>query len=594
MSTASMNETLLESVSMNSPLLTYGEHIAMIESKDDIDNEPAPPVEPNKIFAKENKITSDIVSYGSASASSSDFRIGGLGRSRGRKAKFQQNRIRGLYDDPDTEEGGDVENDAMKARKEGVVVFCPRKDAGPEGGWLCFVVDSVDQQRRACALRTVIDLSSALEGVGMKLTPGMGLEYPCTYVLGTRRQRWALLGGEVEGLTGETAISVRLRVIEVPLTDSSNYSASESIGIAATPRNDNEADADTPDIDREAHPFADTAAKPDYVVPPVGSFRKHCNICKQQFTIMHPFYHLLCGRCGNFNLEKRMQTTAMKGYVCLVTGGRVRIGYQICLKLLRAGATVITTTRWPRDAVLRYSSEHDYAEWSSNLSIDFLEMSDMALVESYCEDVMKRHGRIHVLINNAAQTLTRPKDWTAKMDALEKDSYPLSITSSDSLASITNGPVSPPTSTRDNNNGIMILSTCGDELIRRSKDEAGHWITLDGSGQPLDLSGVNSWSKRLGEISTEECVQTLAVNATAPFVLCSKLKQALVPVPGSDRCSLDSLAGHIVNVTALEGKFNVGKKSGGHPHTNMAKAALNMLTLTSARCPIRCYLECSR
>ena len=44
----------------------------------------------------------------------------------------------------------------------------------------------------------------------------------------------------------------------------------------------------------------------------------------------------------------------IKGYICLVTGGRVRIGYQICLKLLRAGATVITTTRWPTDAVLRY------------------------------------------------------------------------------------------------------------------------------------------------------------------------------------------------------------------------------------------------
>jgi NAD(P)-dependent dehydrogenase (short-subunit alcohol dehydrogenase family) len=377
-------------------------------------------------------------------------------------------------------------------------------------------------------------------------------------------------------LSGETAISVRLRIAEEKLVNVNSNSSS--------PANE-ETDPEFTDV--EPFQTLQSVDREGFVVPPVGSFRKHCNICKQQFSVKHPFYHLLCGRCGDFNLEKRLQTSDMDGYICLVTGGRVRIGYQICLKLLRAKATVITTTRWPRDAVLRYSSEHDYELWSKNLSIDYLELSDIPSVEAYCDKLAGRYRRIHVLINNAAQTITRPAEWTTKMNALESDSFPLTLTSSETLARITDGIVQasnmdlPPAGS---NTVTSVMSKYGTEVIRRSKDDSGNWITLDGSGQPLDLSGVNSWSKRLGEISTEECIQTLAVNVTAPFVFCSKLKHLLLPamvLVGDSR--LNNEAGHIVNVTALEGKFNVGKKSAGHPHTNMAKAALNMLTLTAAR-----------
>ena len=93
--------------------------------------------------------------------------------------------------------------------------------------------------------------------------------------------------------------------------------------------------------------------------------------------------------------------------------------------------------------------------------------------------------------------------------------------------------------------------------------------------------------------------QTVAVNAMAPFILCSQLLQLMKSANiennndndeiDDDRCNNNNrnnrniIYSHIVNVTALEGKFNVGKKSGGHPHTNMSKAALNMLTLTAAR-----------
>jgi NAD(P)-dependent dehydrogenase (short-subunit alcohol dehydrogenase family) len=64
------------------------------------------------------------------------------------------------------------------------------------------------------------------------------------------------------------------------------------------------------------------------------------------------------------------------------------------------------------------------------------------------------------------------------------------------------------------------------------------------------------------------------VNAVAPFVLCNKL----TPLMEKDNTGQK----HIVNVSAMEGKFLRFKKGDRHPHTNMAKAALNMLTHTSA------------
>ena len=79
---------------------------------------------------------------------------------------------------------------------------------------------------------------------------------------------------------------------------------------------------------------------------------------------------------------------------------------------------------------------------------------------------------------------------------------------------------------------------------------------LDESRQPLDLSGKNSWSRRLGEVSTAELLHTMAANAIAPFVLCSRLRPLLSAPEGT------APWGHIINVSALEGKFSVsGKKS---------------------------------
>src|SRR5580765_4637148 len=75
----------------------------------------------------------------------------------------------------------------------------------------------------------------------------------------------------------------------------------------------------------------------------------HCYVCKQQYREIHHFYDQLCPTCAALNFFKRTELADLRGRVALLTGGRVKIGYQTGLKLLRSGAQLIVTTRFPRD-----------------------------------------------------------------------------------------------------------------------------------------------------------------------------------------------------------------------------------------------------
>lgn len=493
--------------------------------------------------------------------------------------RFDKSKVRGMYEDITVSE----ESGAL--RRNGHLYLVPR-GGSTEGGWIGFVVDDDDARKRAVSLRTVQILLSSLEKLGHTLLAGEMACRTCTYVIGERQQRWALLGGAIQGLCGETAISVLLSADEATLSSSHN-----KLLVDALP---------------ESSSVEKTA---EMSIPPMGSFRRYCNICKQQYLQVHFFYHQLCSPCGDINYDKRLAMADMRGKLCLVSGGRVRIGYQIVLKLLRAGADVIATTRWVHDAALRYSYESDFSDWAHRLHIDQLELSDLAEVERYCQYLETTFSHLDVLINNAAQTITRPAGWTDKMNVLEYNALlELSKPAEKLLSSkwmLAKGLDLIPERVRllcdaarekslDAKISIaeesIVASSSGAGGIvalpqtRRVYDPSnGGWLVYDESGQPLDLSGVNSWSKRLAEVDLEEMSQTMAVNATAPFLLCSRLKHLLLP-QGLRRSAHDKVTySHIINVNALEGKFNVGKKSGGHPHTNMAKAALNMMTLTCAR-----------
>jgi NAD(P)-dependent dehydrogenase (short-subunit alcohol dehydrogenase family) len=97
---------------------------------------------------------------------------------------------------------------------------------------------------------------------------------------------------------------------------------------------------------------------------------------------------------------------------------------------------------------------------------------------------------------------------------------------------------------------------------------------LDQDLQQVDLRGRNSWRMLLSEVPSVELLEVQLVNAVAPFILNARLKPLMLRAPGRDK--------HIVNVSAVEGQFYRNFKTTRHPHTNMAKAALNMMTRTAA------------
>src|SRR5258706_5371810 len=96
---------------------------------------------------------------------------------------------------------------------------------------------------------------------------------------------------------------------------------------------------------------------------------QHCYVCKQHYSSIHHFYDQLCPKCADLNFRKRTERADLSGRVALLTGGRVKIGYQAGIKLLRAGAQLIVTTRFPRDSAVRYANEPDFETWSHRLEI---------------------------------------------------------------------------------------------------------------------------------------------------------------------------------------------------------------------------------
>ncbi|MDP5231142.1 MAG: SDR family oxidoreductase, partial [Cellulophaga sp.] len=135
---------------------------------------------------------------------------------------------------------------------------------------------------------------------------------------------------------------------------------------------------------------------------------RNCYVCKTVYTKLHHFYDTMCQDCGDFNYAKRFQTADLDGQVAIVTGSRLKIGYHITLILLRSGATVVATTRFPVDAALRFSQEDDFSKWGHRLKIHGLDLRHIPSVEIFCNFIEQQYSRLDILINNAAQTVRRP------------------------------------------------------------------------------------------------------------------------------------------------------------------------------------------
>jgi NAD(P)-dependent dehydrogenase (short-subunit alcohol dehydrogenase family) len=329
--------------------------------------------------------------------------------------------------------------------------------------------------------------------------------------------------------------------------------------------------------------------RPELITP------RACYICKGEFKRVHFFYDALCPACADFNYRKRFQSASLDGQVALITGSRLKIGYQAALMMLRAGARVIATTRFPVDSALRYSNEPDFANWNQRLHIYGLDLRHTPSVEIFCNFISQKYDRLDILVNNAAQTVRRPPGFYAHL--MEKENMKF----------------------EDLPDNVRLLlgsfQECKKKLLDVSRNQAGtdlqqplawnqkapgmglfasaklsqipyaydHTLPaekvfpqgkLDADLQQVDLREMNSWRLCLGQIPTAEMIELQLVNSIAPFVLCNKLSMMMKRQNTGQK--------HIVNVSAMEGKFSRYIKTERHPHTNMAKAALNMLTHTCA------------
>ena len=321
---------------------------------------------------------------------------------------------------------------------------------------------------------------------------------------------------------------------------------------------------------------------------------QHCYVCKQKYSTIHHFYDQLCPACADFNFAKRTELADLSGRVALLTGGRVKIGYQAGLKLLRAGAELIVTTRFPQDSAARYAQEPDFAQWGHRLQVYGLDLRHTPSVEAFCTALLATRSRLDFIINNACQTVRRPPEFYAHMMAGEtaahhdlpddirmlldgyarlRSALPQTMTASTGLPM--RAAVDAPGLTRAAE--LSQLPLLPEEwLAQRHSDVAGIFPDglLDQDLQQVDLRDRNSWRMRMAEVPSIELLEVQLVNAVAPFIINARLKPLMLRMPDRDK--------HIVNVSAVEGQFYRKFKTTRHPHTNMAKAALNMMTRTSA------------
>lgn len=294
---------------------------------------------------------------------------------------------------------------------------------------------------------------------------------------------------------------------------------------------------------------------------------RQCYICKVEYTQAHDFYHQLCPHCAQFNWAKRSARTDLSGRRALLTGGRAKIGMYIALRLLRDGAHLTITTRFPQDAARRFMACSDSADWLDRLVIVGIDLRDPAAVMSLAESVATA-GPLDVLINNAAQTVRRTPQAYAPLRQAENEPLPP-------------GP-QPELVRLDRDVAPVALATAGTELTRQALVAGAASLARHQAGTAIDAGGLipddtpqNSWTDKVGQISPVELLEVQLCNNIAPFILLNALRPAFAASSARRK--------YVVNVSAMEGVFHRGYKGPGHPHTNMAKAALNMLTRTSAR-----------
>ncbi|KAG6612517.1 uncharacterized protein IUM83_03414 [Phytophthora cinnamomi] len=334
-------------------------------------------------------------------------------------------------------------------------------------------------------------------------------------------------------------------------------------------------------------------------------YHRACYTCKVKFRKLHHFYDRMCPSCAELNYKKRLQNADLRGHIAVVTGARVKIGYEITLKLLRSGATVVATTRFPKDAAFRYAKEKDFEAWKDRLQIYGMDFRDLGVIDKFMDHIEETFGSLDILVNNATQTIRRPVHYYKHLIECEVAPVPEDMArvnqilrgnanllgSAPAAANVESGNVSV------NGAAIVSANSGSSTAISTATASAPASVHLsqmplvaedqhseetaalfpkdqvDNNQQQVDLRTSNSWVKKINQIETMELVEVFAINTMAPFIL----NKRAIPLLGKSK----NPRRFIINVSAMEGKF-YRTKTPNHPHTNMAKAAANMMTRTCA------------
>lgn len=277
-----------------------------------------------------------------------------------------------------------------------------------------------------------------------------------------------------------------------------------------------------------------------------------CYCCGLSFDRLHFFYHKLCPSCATYNYSMRELELDFRGYQVLITGGRVKIGYATALKFLRAGAQVLVTTRFPALAWEQFSQEKDFEIWKEQLTIYGLDLRSLKAVHdfvAYCKQSLRG---LDILIHNAAQTIKYPVEYYQPL--MQQESKKIIQYANPKLLG-----------------NATSLASSQEQLLDLPDNGV---VQLNRFGQPLDVRDKNSWNSKLEEIGLEELLEVNLINQISPYLMISELRPLMKSSIHAER--------FIINVTSSEGQFSYANKTVYHPHTNMTKAALNMMTRTSA------------
>ena len=237
----------------------------------------------------------------------------------------------------------------------------------------------------------------------------------------------------------------------------------------------------------------------------------------------------------------------------------------------------------------------DFDRWKDRLHVYGVDLRHLPAVEAFARHVRDTYPRLDVLVNNAAQTVRRPPAYyrhlidfeLAPVDGLPAVLRPLLPDDAadtralppddggDALPVLAGVLATNRMAGRSSANSASLSQLALVDGDERRDDDLFPPGALDANGEQVDLRPANSWTMRDADVSAVELMEAHMANAVAPFLLTRGLRPLMESTPAK--------AKFVINVSSAEGRFTGVAKSGRHPHTNMAKAALNMLTFTVAR-----------